>query len=215
MGREKGHAIQVAWRELRKHGEACDICADLIAELGQVSDDPPRADRELQPQFCEDGRELHGAWVAAKAEWLLDKTQGRREALGLVGLGREEAEVRARAIGALTTEQFRAVLALAPEPREGQLRALTAAHRHRHVLREVRVVARSDVDDRLLFRWSCECGEEAAGDYFAAEPARQGWARHAGQPAGVQTTAAGRPSWHRAGDNRRLAARPRLEGTDE
>jgi hypothetical protein len=118
---------------------------------------------------------------------MLAALDDRRQRLGLVGLSEAEAELRCRALEKLNPEQFMALVALEPaEAREGQINALVAGQRRSHSLRELRAVARSELDDRLLFRWWCGCGAEASGDYFSAADARSAWAAHAGVGALVE-----------------------------
>jgi hypothetical protein len=107
--------------------------------------------------------------------------QDRRARLGFPGLDEAAAALRDHAIQAMPTEAFQALLAVEDdEARERQIMALEAAQRRQHAVVRIGAEARSKFDDRLLFRWSCACGEEAPGDYFSAEDARNAWGRHAG-----------------------------------
>lgn len=120
------------------------------------------------------------AQTVASIDSVLQSAHRRRVALGLVDMPELDAQVRMRARDKLTTEQFMALLALPDDRREGQLRAMDAAQRHSHAVIEVRAVARSELDDRILYRWWCACGAEARGDYFSGSAACAAWEEHAG-----------------------------------
>lgn len=188
--RDRGHPIQIAWRELRKHGEACDICGDLIAELAQVPDDPRRADRELHPQFCEDGRELHGAWVAAKDEWLETTRDGRRR-LGVLGASDEAVELRDAAWARL------------PGPERMRLLALPDAERFRLL---------EAVEAGILAERRARPVPPTSGNGPAWVVPHSGRRPRTCEQCGREHQSHGR---YCTPECRRLAARPRLEGTDE
>jgi hypothetical protein len=156
----------------------------------------------------------HAVW-ADTAERMLRTCQRARERLGMAGLPELDAGLRARALDRLTDAQFKVLAALPEDRREGQIRALEAAERRTHSVAEVAPAGRSEVDDRVLYRWRCVCGWEAGGDYFAAEAARQGHRKHAGLPteSAPDRREAERPSWYRSGSQKR--SRPTLEPTEE
>jgi hypothetical protein len=124
--------------------------------------------------------ETRRALTEAATDRLLQAAHLRRVALWLVDLAEVDAQVRLRALDKLTPEQFLALLHLPDDLRDAQLHAMELGQRHSHAIAELRVVARSEADDRPMYRWWCACGAEAAGDLFEGGACRAHWERHAG-----------------------------------
>lgn len=119
------HPIQAAWLILRQHGEACEQCGPLVTILEQVPESPRGYDAEVNPLLCEDGRELHGAWVAAKEEWL-ESTRDYRRTLGVLGASQEAVILRDRAWTRLSDPERRRYLAMTAAERERLLESIEA-----------------------------------------------------------------------------------------
>lgn len=193
-------AIMESWKALARHGDDCEQCGEVVAELREIPDDW----LPFYDHCCPVGQELFGRWADARqgmVEQFKDSTtrrggsdnktanslggmmltlQQRRKRLGMIGLDQREAEIRALALESIPTEAFNKLLAVSDDgARESQIRALVDAQRHKHVRVEIRAVARSIYDDRVLFRWFCSCGKESL-DHFSTEDARSEWGQHAG-----------------------------------
>lgn len=125
MIRELGHPVQQAWRDLARHFEGCERCAAANAGLRQVPEDPAATDLQVYQQLCPDGRELHGAWVAAKAEWL-ESTRDYRRRLGVLGASQDAVLLRDAAWAKLDDGERRRYLGLPDAERFRLLEALEA-----------------------------------------------------------------------------------------
>lgn len=127
-----GHPIQVAWKELARHAEGCEPCAEVVAVLCGVPDEPRAADAELHPRLCVDGRELHGAWVAAKAE-MFEAAKPGRARIGVLGADQDAVALRDAAWASLTDPERRRYLELPAAERFRLLEAIEAGLRRRAV----------------------------------------------------------------------------------
>ena len=189
VDRERGHPIQSAWRDLSRHADACSTCGAVRAELRRVPEEPTTADSELHSRLCEDGRELHGAWIAAKAEWLESTRDGRRR-LGVLGADQDRVLLRATAWERLPATEQRHVWELDDVARERTLEAIEAG-----ILAEGR---RTVVQERTGFREAAAMLESAGSGEHAAGPSEG--AERGKRPAGtrVGTEREERP-WFRHG----------------
>lgn len=125
--------------------------------------------------------DLTREWVRDAIDKVMIGLHERRQRLGMAGLPEADAQLRALALEAMPTEAFQALLAVEDdEARERQIMALENAQRRHHVVVEIYPAGRSELDDRIMYRWRCACGTEAEEDYMDAETAKAQWGRHAG-----------------------------------
>lgn len=125
-------------------------------------------------------RKMRNQAVSDSVANVLHRLHDTRDRLGLIEMEEGAAQRRMVALDQLDARTFVWLLAQPEEHRENVILALEAGQRRRHVLASCGAMARSEFDDRILFRWECGCGEQATGDYFSATDARDAWALHAG-----------------------------------
>ena len=171
-----------AWKHLARHAERCVVCGPLVIVLRRVPDDPRRTDLDLHPRFCPDGRELHGAWRAAKDEWL-ETTREYRRRLGVLGASQEAVLLRDEAWCRIPAPDRLRVLNLPDAERFRLLESIEAgilAERQAGQARREREIAEN------LTERTCRlpsCGEkflaprDSKERYCSEEHAREDWRR--------------------------------------
>lgn len=120
------------WRYLRAHADSCEECAEPVAELRRVPDQPALAFDRL----CEEGQRLYAAWDAGKRELAADpgpadialaSIRRIRALFEFEGLDQVAAELRNRALERVPPEAFQRLKELPHEERMAQVRALETA----------------------------------------------------------------------------------------